>query len=447
MKEKLTNNLAMKIISVVFAFILWLVVVNINDPETTRSISAIPVKPLNEDVITNQNQVYSIEAGATVTIYVKGPRSVVDNLSASDFSATANFKEMSNVNAIPIMVTLKDSNYDNEIEISKKNNTMILKIESIETKQFNVETSLSGTLAEGYTLGDTTLSPDVIKVTGPQSVLDSIQKVVCDVDITGQSSDIQTKAYPRLLTNNDEVEIGGNVSVNTDSIDINIKMLSIKEVELDFETTGSPADGYQYTGLEYYPQKVMIAGLKTDLSKVNRITIPGDVINLDGATEDINTSIDIQHYLPTGIKLYDTSNSKITIVANIEGLITKSFKLGTSKIEMRNLPNGYQASFVSSSDITFRLTGLSSDINEFNVDTAEAYVDLSGMKEGSNEAQVHMSLSNNLSLEDSITTTIQLTKTAVVTTSDTSSTTTASKVAETTTTGSTETTGETQATQ
>ena len=80
MKKTLTNNIALKLISLFFAAIFWIVVVNVDDPEVTRSISGIPVIVLDEGVITNQNQVYEIASGDMVSITVTGLRSQVDKM-------------------------------------------------------------------------------------------------------------------------------------------------------------------------------------------------------------------------------------------------------------------------------------------------------------------------------------------------------------------------------
>ena len=60
MKSRLASNLFLKIISLVAAFLFWLVIINITDPATTMTFSDIPVKILNENVITSANQVYEI---------------------------------------------------------------------------------------------------------------------------------------------------------------------------------------------------------------------------------------------------------------------------------------------------------------------------------------------------------------------------------------------------
>ena len=39
MKEKITHNLGLKILSVVIAFLVWLIVVNVSNPEVTDSVN------------------------------------------------------------------------------------------------------------------------------------------------------------------------------------------------------------------------------------------------------------------------------------------------------------------------------------------------------------------------------------------------------------------------
>ena len=52
MKEKITHNLGLKILSVVIAFLVWLIVVNVSNPEVTDSVN-VPLEVLNGDVLAN----------------------------------------------------------------------------------------------------------------------------------------------------------------------------------------------------------------------------------------------------------------------------------------------------------------------------------------------------------------------------------------------------------
>ena len=68
MRKKLTNNLGYKILSVIFAVMLWLTVLNISDPQKTATIENIPITITNDKAITGQDKVYKIASGKTATV-------------------------------------------------------------------------------------------------------------------------------------------------------------------------------------------------------------------------------------------------------------------------------------------------------------------------------------------------------------------------------------------
>ena len=78
MKEKLGNDLILKVFSLVLAILLWLFVINTEDPVITKSFSNIPVDMLNEQVLDELNRTYKITEGSTVSFTVKGKKTVID---------------------------------------------------------------------------------------------------------------------------------------------------------------------------------------------------------------------------------------------------------------------------------------------------------------------------------------------------------------------------------
>ena len=69
--NKIYSNIGLKLLSVVLGFLVWLLVLNIDDSAVTRTIRDIPVNLVNTDAITSQNQLYTITSGDTVDIVVK----------------------------------------------------------------------------------------------------------------------------------------------------------------------------------------------------------------------------------------------------------------------------------------------------------------------------------------------------------------------------------------
>lgn len=152
MKKKLTSKLMLKIVSLIVAFLFWLVIINITDPTTSKTFYDIPVQILNENVITSANQVFDIVDGDTVKVTVKGKRSFVEKLKESDFTATADLSELSKVNAVSINVKLNKES-TSSVDVDWNNAVLKVALEKRITKSFKVEVDYEGELSENYVLG------------------------------------------------------------------------------------------------------------------------------------------------------------------------------------------------------------------------------------------------------------------------------------------------------
>ena len=87
--KSLTNNLGFKILAVIFAFTLWLVVYNIEDPTKTKTFSS-NVTVENAEAVTDLDKYYEVVDGSNyVSFSVTAKRSVLDKLEDSDFTAVA----------------------------------------------------------------------------------------------------------------------------------------------------------------------------------------------------------------------------------------------------------------------------------------------------------------------------------------------------------------------
>ena len=53
----LTNNLGLKLLSIISAVMLWLIIVSINDPVMSQDFTGIRVTMLNEDAVTDKDKV------------------------------------------------------------------------------------------------------------------------------------------------------------------------------------------------------------------------------------------------------------------------------------------------------------------------------------------------------------------------------------------------------
>ena len=106
-KYKLTTNLSLKIVAFVFAAFLWLIVANVDNPVVRNTYANIPVTIVNEDVITQGGEVYSVLDEQNVNVVVYAKRSVIQQISSDEIVATADIKEMdAHTGLIPIKITI-----------------------------------------------------------------------------------------------------------------------------------------------------------------------------------------------------------------------------------------------------------------------------------------------------------------------------------------------------
>ena len=80
--------------AVIFAAFLWLIVVNLDNPISTRTFSEVPVTIINEDIILSAGDTYQVLGEEKVSVVVSATRQVRQKLTKEDIVVTADIKEM-----------------------------------------------------------------------------------------------------------------------------------------------------------------------------------------------------------------------------------------------------------------------------------------------------------------------------------------------------------------
>ena len=95
MKQKLTHNLNLKVLAALFSVIIWMIVVNIDDPVKTVQFNDVPITLANELSLTDQKLVCEFKDGKdSVDVTVTGRRSVIEDLSKDNISVIADLKDL-----------------------------------------------------------------------------------------------------------------------------------------------------------------------------------------------------------------------------------------------------------------------------------------------------------------------------------------------------------------
>ena len=379
MKHKITKNWGLKLVSFLFAAVLWLIVTNINDPSSPYKESNIPVVLKNTDLITNNGQIYEVLDGTDMidSVVIWAPRSVVDKLNRSDIVAEADVRDLTSLNTISIK--LSTNKYNDKLDSIKGSiENVKLNIENKETRSFPIKANLTGEVGEGYMVGNVSTEQNLIRVSGPESLISQIARAQAEVDISGFTSNIGTDSDIRLY-NEAGVEIKAeSIEKSITKVRVNIEILEKKTVPISFKFSGIPAEDYRTTGEITSRNSVELAGKSETLRGISAIEIPEGVIDVSGAVETVETVIDLRDYLPAGVVLAEEGfDGNISVSVQIEQQRRQTVSGMMENIQFVGVPEGYEA-VINEPEERYRVTliGLASELAEIDVNTLEVYVDV-----------------------------------------------------------------------
>ncbi|OUQ46823.1 CdaR family protein [Lachnoclostridium sp. An118] len=416
MKKSLTNNIGLKLLAFIFAFMLWLLVVNIDDPVDTKTFDDIPVSIEYTEVVTQDQRSYQVLDGTdTVSVTVSATRSVLEKISAENIVATADMRELYLESQIPIEITIPG--YEFETATASPRNVQV-KIEQNKSDTFPITVTTTGTVRDGYVLGNVQADPERVTVNGPESVIDQISKVVAEVNVSGLSSDSSIDA---VLTYYDEDnnEISADQLANnlgTTGVKVNVTLYHTARIPLTADTSEvTAADGYSISEVTWTPEEIQLAGEEEVLDALEEIRIPADAIDITSISQRTEKTVDITPYLPEGTRLVDENGNNILVTARVAREGTKSFDIPVGSITVNNLDDALTVSgYGSGDDLEVHIGGPQEQLNSLELSDLAVSIDLKNCTEaGEYEVPVTITLPSDApdcTVETSVTVKVTLEK-------------------------------------
>ena len=379
MKNKLFADWGLKVISLLMAVALWYVVTNINDPDTTIRFNNVKVSMRNTGIVTDNGQVFEVldDTDVVDVVTIRGPRSIIDTLSSENVSAIADFNNLTASNTVPINITT--NKYFGQLEsVSGNIDTLKLNIENLKSKTLALNATTSGTVSEGYMIGDVTADENQLRISGPESVIDQVVRAEANVSVTGFTQDIVTDADIVLLDAEGIPVEKDNITSNISKDRVRVEILQTKRVGLIFSTTGTPAEGYEATGtITSDPDTVLVAGRAAVINYLENIEID-EAINITGQTGDMQTLVNISKFLPSNLKIADSDfNGMVTVTVSIEPTMLRNIRMNVSDIELTNVPQGYSVTVVDPEEsYSVSIRALQQRLDSLDPSSVKAVADL-----------------------------------------------------------------------
>ena len=362
MEKRLMNNIGLKILAFLVAFMLWIMVVNIDDPVTHKTFSEIPVSVINEEVLANaqQPQTYQIvDNTQVVDVTVTAKRKTLNKIKAKDIIAIADIKELTLDTQIPIDITINgfEERYDSA-QANPRN--LQIKLEDEETKRFPIVPTTTGTVRDGFVLGDIQAMPEKVSIRGPKSVIAEISRVEASVSVSGLSKNAILDSELVLYDSNNNIIDQNLLSNNlgTEGVGVSVQILNTKNIPLEFDTSLiKTARGYEFNGITYEPQTIQISGERDEISNISSLRVPDEALDISNIKEKTEKVIDVSEYLPDNIRLADENAGSVVVTISVEKDGTKSYDITVGSIIINNLSEELTMSYATADMLELQVRG------------------------------------------------------------------------------------------
>lgn len=365
MKHKMTANIGLKFLSLFLAFLIWLLVANIDNPTDSVLFKGVNIQVINADSVTEIDKTFDIISEETVVIKVTERKSILNALSADDFTVVADMENLNDMNTVPLTVTCSNAAVSwNEIEMVPS--SMKVKVEQRKQVEFPITVVTSGKPRNGYEVGQTeVVQGKTVQIAGPESMLNRIGQVKATVITTNIATDQRLTATLEVYDKNGDkikepqinrlqIKDSSGVLLTENKVMVDVTVWEImSDVPVEINTTGSVAEGYQLTSISALPVTVSLVGTQESLARLNGKVVLKDTVNLDGATENFTVELDISETLSEieGLRLIADADPTITVSVQIEKVGDQTLTIPLSNLQIENRPDDMTLTFSPADEI------------------------------------------------------------------------------------------------
>ena len=416
-KRKLTDNLSLKIMSVAIAIVVWLIVVNIDNPVGTNYYTITDVELINKEYVESSDTIGKMcmpeENQDSVKVAITASKKVRDRIRLSDITAVADLQQAVSLDTDPVMVPitvtcLASGVLPSDIKVTPQNLTVNL--DEKETQEFVVNVSKGDTKpGKDYEVGSLTASPEKIRITGPKTLVNKIDKVNATIALDGNTEDYTQEVNLTIYDKNQEAlsesEMNSLRIENNAKVVVTAKLWKIRTgVKIAAGYVGTPAGGYQVGSVKTVPDTISVAGNTEGLESLsendNMITIPADRIDISGESKDVERKISLKNLLPDNVKLTSDSSEDVWVTVSILPVGSQEFNLPTKNIEVKNKPDNLQVTF-ETAQIALRIKSESEDLEDLNInEDVKAEIDLK--EAGNYKVPVKLSLPDGYEMVEDV---------------------------------------------
>jgi YbbR domain-containing protein len=369
-----SGNLGSLLLALILAIAVWVSAVVVADPDVERVYpDPIPIQYIGQ----NSSLLLADDVPQQVEISLRAPSSVWDQLLADSgkLEVIADLSELgAGTHVVPLQVKIDAR----PVRVTSLNpEEVIVPLEYQISKGFTVQLVISGEPALGYQASASpVLEPRRVFITGPETRVAEVEKVIAKLDIQGARQTVET-TLPLTVLDAQGSEITDLVP-SPSSVYLTLPVTQLggfRDVAVKVQIIGQVANGYRLTNLTVSPPVVTV--FSADPAKVTELPgfVETEALDLTGAMDDLDKRLTLN--LPEGVSIVGDSSVLVQVsIAAIEGSLTVSLP-----VEFVGLIPGFSAT-ASPPGVDVILSGPLPVLDTITSADVRVFVDLTDLGEG-----------------------------------------------------------------
>ncbi len=391
------SNKFVMVFSFLMSFVIWIVVSSNSSEDIPITISDIPVSiTLSESAVQDGLRIFS-KQDITAKVDIKGNRIIVGRVTKNDIQITA--PQAASTILSPGNYTLGLSAQkvgvlqDYEIVSNIDPSVVTVVVDRYRESEFDIESNIKFTPKSDYFVGNTILSAQKVKLSGPESEISKIKKVAVVSEIPGEIGSTITQKLPIVMYDAyGEVISCETIKSNINEVEASIPILMKKKVSLIPEFENVP-EGFNLSKenrdmVKVVPSMLEIAGPENVVSQLENIKlgkIDFNKINIQNNKQVFPIN------LPTGCKsLNNQYNAEV--IFNLSQFKEKTINI--SQFSFKNVPKGKKVG-VYNGNLNITVVAPSNKINLIKSGDIVAQIIFEEGKDFSNSAEMSVSFKVN----------------------------------------------------
>lgn len=368
-KKDKKERIVVLIICLLMSIGLWFYVSNVENTVRKYDLNKVPVELLNVEslkdaklALTPNQQFYvNLKLEGTSQIYKVKKEDFKITVDISEYALKKGENKMSvNIIEAPTSVTIKNNS----------NLNIIINLEEILEKTMEIVPEIDVTSTGEYFVSPVEIKPKEVKITGAESLVNRVEKVVVRGEAKEVTEDVIT-SYPIIPVDILGKEVEG-VELQSEYADVVIRVSKGRNIPVKINTIGELQSDLKLKSIEASRKTVEIIGPKEILDQI--VEIKTEVVDLSKIKD--NEEINIGFIVPDGVNILN-GQEFVTVKVNVTKMISKDFEVD---FRLQGLKDGLIITPVKNT-VNVKVTAFEDQMDTVTVENIKAELNVESFKE------------------------------------------------------------------